>query len=170
MTLTTAAPLNTVAPTVTLPPPPPFHMASNSPAVSSNAPVAQVPASAPSAVPDTAALADAFAASADPGGELAALVTAVAARSRTAAQQGLTLATVEAACKQTLKQIRAALLAAVADTAHPGGRPGVYDGFTVATKAGSRSLSYTDLEENYPDVYAEMVSVGKPSIVLTYTG
>ena len=170
MTLTTAAPLHTVAPTVTLPAPPPFHMPATAPAMASNAPVAPMPATAPAAVPDTAALADAFAASADPGGELAALVTAVAARSRTAAQQGLTLSAVETACKQTLKQIRAALLAAVADTAHPGGRPGVYDGFTVTTKSGSRSLSYSDLEENYPDVYAEMVSVGKPSLVLTYTG
>lgn len=119
---------------------------------------------------DTASLAELFATAADPAAELAALVVAVAAKSPTAARQGLVLHTVESACKQVLKNVRTALLAAVIDAANPAGRPGVYDGFTITEKAGSRSLSYSDLETSYPDVYAELVTVGNPSLVVSYTG
>lgn len=168
MTLTTAAPPSAPAPTPLVPPPGAFAAPANPAPAAPNGPVAHAPAQ-PVEVLDLDSLAEALSSTADPASALAALVLCAAEKSATAAKQGQVLSTVEAACKQMLKNVRAALLASVVDAAHPDGRPGVYDGFTITAKAGSRSLSYTDLEANYPDVYQELVRVGRPSLVLSYT-
>lgn len=170
MTLTTAAPPSAPAPTPLVPPPGAFAAAANPAPAAPNGPVAQAPARQNAAVLDLDSLAAALSATADPASALASLVLCTAEKSATAAKQGQVLSTVEDACKKMLKNVRAALLASVVDAAHPNGRPGIYDGFTITAKAGSRSLSYSDLEANYPDVYRELVSVGKPSLVLSYTG
>lgn len=133
-----------------------------------SAPVAHATATAP--VLDIYATAAAIAASADPAAELSHLVLAVAAAAPSAARQGMTLSTVGEACRQMLRNVRAALLASVVDADHPAGRPGVYSGFVVTEKAGARSINYGDLERTHPDVYAEMVRIGAPSLVVSYTG
>lgn len=102
-------------------------------------------------------------ASADPAAELAHLVLQVSTRAATAARQGQILSAVRGKCEKTLKAVRVALLAAVTDT------PGAYDGFTVTQKAGSRSLNYDQLEQRYPDVYADLVSVGASTLSVSYT-
>lgn len=105
----------------------------------------------------------------DPTAELSRLVLAVSSRADTAAHQGQILAAVKGTCELMLKNVRTALLGSVADPSHPDGRPGIYDGFTVTEKAGSRSISYTQLQERHPDVYDEMVRVGNPSLTVSYT-
>lgn len=132
------------------------------------APVAQAAPTAP--VADIHAMATAIAAAPDPAAELSALVLAVAAASASAASQGSVLSTVGDTCRRMLSTVRTALLASVIDAAYPSGRPGVYPGFTVTEKAGARSISYTDLKKLHPDVYAEMVRIGAPSLVVSYTG
>lgn len=124
---------------------------------------APAPASAPAAVLDPDDIAAAIAASADPAALLTHVVMAVAARSATAPAQGALLTKVQSGCADLLKRVRAALLAAV-DSA-----PGSYEGFEVTARAGSRSVDYTRLAE-HPDVYAEVVRVGAPSLVVRYTG
>lgn len=132
------------------------------------APVAQAAPTA--AVADIHAVAAAIAAAPDPAAELSHLVLAVAAASTSAARQGSVLSTVGDTCRTMLRTVRTALLASVIDAAHPAGRPGIYPGFTVTEKAGARSISYTDLERSHPDVYAELVRIGAPSLVVSYTG
>ncbi|MFA5709938.1 hypothetical protein [Mycolicibacterium sp.] len=121
------------------------------------------PVAAP-AVLDLTQMADALAATPDPAAVLSQLVLAVASRSATAAQQGRVLSVVHNACASMIKSVREALLSAVNKT------EGTYAGFTVSTRAGSRSLDYARLETEYPDVYDELVTVGAPSLTVKYTG
>ncbi|CPW92175.1 hypothetical protein [Mycobacteroides abscessus] len=102
-------------------------------------------------------------ASADPAAELAHLVLQVSMRAASAARQGQILSSVKSKCERTLKAVRTTLLTAVTNS------PGVYDGFTVTSKSGARSLNYDHLHERYPDVYAELVTVGAASLSVSYT-
>lgn len=148
------------APVATMTPmaPPAPAMPGLNPAPS--AAVAQTPAP----VVDLDSLAVRITASADPAALLAQLVQAVAATAPSAARQGLMLSTVKGTCDSTLKLVRNALLDAV------GEQPGNYDGFTITSRAGSRTISYDKLQTRYPDVYSELVTVGDPSLTVKYTG
>jgi len=107
-------------------------------------------------------IAAAIAASTDPAAFLTHVVLAVAARSATAPEQGVLLGKVQAGCTDMIKRVRVALLAAVDST------PGAYDGFEVTARAGSRSVDYSRLQDEYPDVYGEVVNVGAPTLVIRY--
>ena len=61
-----------------------------------------------------------------------------------------------------LKRVRAALLASI------GENPGTYEGFEVAQRGGSRSVDYARLEEEYPEIYDEVVKIGAPTLVVKY--
>lgn len=138
---------------------PPLHGVAPAAAVAPHAPL-------PAGVTPSLSVAEIVAfieASADPAAELAHLVLQVSTRAATAARQGQILSTVRGKCEKTLKAVRIALFAAVADT------PGVYDGFTITQKAGSRSLNYDQFEQRYPDVYADLVSVGASTLSISYT-
>ena len=107
-------------------------------------------------------IAAAIAASTDPAAFLTHVVLAVAARSATAPEQAVLLSKVQAGCTDMIKRVRVALLAAVDST------PGAYDGFEVTARAGSRSVDYSRLQDEYPDVYGEVVNVGAPTLVIRY--
>ena len=119
------------------------------------------PAHAPSVL-DPNEIAAAIAASTDPAAFLTHVVLAVAARSATAPEQAVLLSKVQAGCTDMIKRVRVALLAAVDST------PGAYDGFEVTARAGSRSVDYSRLQDEYPDVYGEVVNVGAPTLVVRY--
>lgn len=155
MTAPAAAPLRTVAP-----------------ATSNSAPLAPAPAAAAAAaaapVPPAGDIAALIASSPDPAAELTHLVLAVAFSAQNAAVQGRILHTVKAEADKMLKDVRSTLLAATADPTHPDGQAGAYDGFTVTQKSGARSISYKDLQANYPEVYDELVTVGNPYFEIKY--
>jgi hypothetical protein len=127
------------------------------------APAAPAPvAAAPAPVLDFNDIAGAIAASPDAAALLSHLVLAVASRAVDAAGQGHILSAVHGTAASMLKAVHEALLASVNEA------PGVYDGFTIYSKNGSRSVDYTRLEAQYPDVYAEIVKVGSPSLAIKY--
>lgn len=139
--------------------------APSAPPLRGTAPAAAAPAAGKAAtIPslDPNDIAAAIAASADPAALLTHVVLAVASRAATAPEQGVLLNKVQAGCADMLKRVRVALLAAVDST------PGAYDGFEVAARAGSRSVDYARLSDEYPDVYAEVVSVSAPTLVVRY--
>lgn len=107
-------------------------------------------------------LAAAIADTADPGAFVAQLVVAVAAASHDAAQQGRLLSTIKTACDSTLKRVRTSLLSFVGDA------PGVYEGFVVYERAGSRTVDYDRLKAEYPDAYTELVRTGKTTLAVKY--
>lgn len=166
----TAPPLRTVAPTAPMPAGGVAAPVTAAPSVAAApAPMAAAPTTPPAAAGSGVDLIDAIAASDDPAAELTRIVLAVSGRTTSAAAQGRVLHAVKTSCEQMLKSVRAALLSSVVDAAHPNGRPGAYPGFTVTAKSGSRSLSYSDLKELHPDVYDELVTVGDPTLSVTYT-
>lgn len=122
---------------------------------------ASSPVHAPSVL-DPNDIAATIAASADPAALLTHVVLAVAARSATAPAQAVLLGKVQAGCTDMIKRVRVALLAAVDST------PGAYDGFEVTARAGSRSVDYSRLLDEYPDVYSEVVNVGAPTLIVRY--
>ncbi len=138
--------------------------APTAPPLRGTAPAAATGSPAPAAgtVLDPNDIAASIAASADPAALLTHVVLAVAARSATAPEQGVLLNKVQAGCADMLKRVRIALLAAVDST------PGAYDGFEIAARAGSRSVDYDRLSDEYPDVYDEVVKVGAPTLVVRY--
>ena len=117
---------------------------------------------APAPVLDPTAVAAAIAASADPAAVLTHVVLAVAGRAANAPEQGVLLSKVQAGCADMLKRVRAALLASI------GENPGTYEGFEVAQRGGSRSVDYARLEEEYPEIYDEVVKIGAPTLVVKY--
>jgi hypothetical protein len=117
---------------------------------------------APPVTLNIASLAASIAATPDPGAFVAQLVSAVAAHSVDAAHQGRMLSTIKSMCDNTLKLVRTALLGFV------GEQPGSYDGFVIYERDGSRTVDYDKLRAEYPDAYAELVRVGKPTLVIKY--
>lgn len=148
------------APAPTAPTTPPMRTLAPAAPVTSTAPVAHA---APAPAIDPNSLAASISASSDPVALLSHVVLSVAAREASAAEQGQVLSAIQAACAAMLKSVREALLTAVAET------PGEYAGFTVVSRAGSRTLDYNRLETEYPDVYSEMVRIGAPSLSVKYT-
>lgn len=111
---------------------------------------------------DVNSVAAVIAESADPAALLIHMVLAVSAHSPTAPEQGALLSKVQASCAEMLKRVKETLLASVDST------PGVYNGFEIAPRAGSRSVDYNRLQDEYPDVYDECVRVGKASLLVRY--
>lgn len=143
----------------------PAPTAPTTPPMRTLAPAAPVAHAAPAPAPvlDPNSLAAAISASSDPVALLSHVVLSVAAREASAAEQGQVLSAIQSTCAAMLKSVREVLLTAVAET------PGDYTGFTVSVRAGSRSLDYNRLETVYPDVYADLVRVGAPSLTVKYT-
>lgn len=112
---------------------------------------------------DINGIAAAIAGSADPAALLTHLLLAVSARSATAPEQGVLLSKVSDGCADMLKRVRTALLASVDEA------PGSYKGFEVVARSGSRRVDYGRLQEEYPDVFGEVVTVGNPTLVVRYT-
>lgn len=112
---------------------------------------------------DINGIAAAIAAADDPAAILTHLLLSVSSRSATAPEQGALLSKVSDGCVDMLKRVRAALLASVDQ------RPGAYNGFEVLTRAGSRRVNYERLQEEYPEVFNEVVTVGSPTTVVRYT-
>lgn len=113
---------------------------------------------------DLTAVAASIAGSPDPAALLTHLVMTVAARCDTAPAQGALLSALQSRIGDALKRVRVALLAAVGET------PGKYEGFEVASRAGSRSVDYDRLRDEFPDAWASVVRVGPPTLTVRYTG
>lgn len=86
-----------------------------------------------------------------------------------AAEQGLLIDEVAKGLGNVLKDIRNALVAPTIDEENPSGRPGIYAGYTLVPVEPRRKIDYDKLAELHPDVYAELVTEGKPSVRLSYT-
>ncbi|MFZ2240566.1 MAG: hypothetical protein WAV90_13715 [Gordonia amarae] len=124
-----------------------------------SAPVAE----AQSAV-DIDYVAAAIAAAPDPAAITAYLVQSVAVRAPSAAAQGQLLSAVKTACDRVLKAVRESLLSSIDS------EPGVYEGFVVFSRSGSRTIDYDKLQARYPDAYDELVRTGNDVVSIKYTG
>ena len=147
--------------TVTAPSAPPLR--ATAPTTAAPAPSLAPPVAHTQAL-DINGIAAAIAGSADPAALLTHILLLVSSRSATAPEQGILLSKVSDGCADMLKRVRVALLTAVDEA------PGSYDGFDVVARSGSRRVDYNRLQDEYPEVFGDVVTVGNPTLVVRYTG